>query len=171
MRRPGKYFSVSRILIPLNPQSCSLRIPAPARRRTVCISSQVGCAVGCRFCATGQQGFVRNLSAGEIIGQILFFLRRFREQMPAPVKGKNRAWLTNVVFMGMGEPLANYDNVRQAIAILNSPKAMGMGFIRLRCQHPVWFRKSVALLTKICNFSSRFPSTLQRIVFATVWFR
>ena len=97
-------------------------------RRTVCISSQVGCAVGCRFCATGQQGFVRNLSTGEIIGQILFFLRRFRDQMPAPVKGKNRAWLTNVVFMGMGEPLANYDNVRQAIAIINSPKGMGMGF-------------------------------------------
>jgi 23S rRNA (adenine2503-C2)-methyltransferase len=97
-------------------------------RRTICISSQVGCAVGCRFCATGQQGFIRNLSTGEIIGQILFFLRRFRNQMPAPVKGKNRGWLTNVVFMGMGEPLANYDNVMQAVAILNSPKGMGMGF-------------------------------------------
>ena len=97
-------------------------------RRTICISSQVGCAVGCRFCATGQQGFVRNLSTGEIIGQVLFFLHRFRSEMPASVKGKNRAWLTNVVFMGMGEPLANYDNVRQAIAILNSPKAMGLGF-------------------------------------------
>ncbi len=97
-------------------------------RRTICISSQVGCAVGCRFCATGRQGFVRNLTTAEIIEQVLFFLHRFRGQMLTPVKGKNRAWLTNVVFMGMGEPLANYDNIRQAIAILNSPKGMGMGF-------------------------------------------
>jgi 23S rRNA (adenine2503-C2)-methyltransferase len=105
------------------------RNPGTGReRRTVCISSQVGCAVGCHFCATGQQGFVRNLTAGEIINQILFFMRRFRREMPMPVKGKNRAWLTNIVFMGMGEPLANYDNVRQAIAILNSPKGMGLGF-------------------------------------------
>jgi 23S rRNA (adenine2503-C2)-methyltransferase len=112
-------------------------------RRTICISSQVGCAVGCRFCATGHQGFVRNLSVGEIIGQILFFLRRFRAQMPAPVKGKNRAWLTNVVFMGMGEPLANYDNVRQAIVILNSPKGMGLGF------HQVTLSTS-GLIPQIC---------------------
>jgi 23S rRNA (adenine2503-C2)-methyltransferase len=97
-------------------------------RRTVCVSSQVGCSGGCHFCATGQQGFVRNLSTGEIILQILFFLRRFRGEATAPEKGKRQAWLTNVVFMGMGEPLANYDNVRQAIAMLNSPKGMGLGF-------------------------------------------
>ena len=105
------------------------RNPGTGReRRTVCISSQVGCPIGCHFCATGQQGFVRNLTAGEIIDQILFFLRRFRGEMPKPVKGKNRKWLTNVVFMGMGEPLANLDNVRQAIAMLNSPKGLGLGF-------------------------------------------
>ncbi len=97
-------------------------------RRTVCISSQVGCAVGCGFCATGQQGFVRNLTTAEIIGQILYFLRSFRDEMPQPEKGKKRVWLTNVVFMGMGEPLANYDNVRQAITIMNSPKGLGLGF-------------------------------------------
>ena len=97
-------------------------------RRTICISSQVGCAVGCRFCATGQQGFMRNLSTAEILNQILYFLRRFRVEMPPSVKGKNRTWLTNVVFMGMGEPLANYDNVCRAIALLNSPKGMGLGF-------------------------------------------
>ncbi|MDD5289285.1 MAG: 23S rRNA (adenine(2503)-C(2))-methyltransferase RlmN, partial [Dehalococcoidales bacterium] len=97
-------------------------------RRTVCVSSQVGCSVGCHFCATGQQGFERNLSIGEIIHQILFFVRRFRGEMTESVNGKSRAWLTNVVFMGMGEPLANYDNVRQAIAMLNSPKGMGLGF-------------------------------------------
>jgi 23S rRNA (adenine2503-C2)-methyltransferase len=105
------------------------RNPSTGReRRTVCISCQVGCAVGCHFCATGQQGFVRNLSAVEIIDQVLFFSNRFSENLTEPVKGKNQKWLTNVVFMGMGEPLANYDNVRQAIAILNSPKGMGLGF-------------------------------------------
>jgi 23S rRNA (adenine2503-C2)-methyltransferase len=103
--------------------------PATGReRRTVCISSQVGCAVGCPFCATGQQGFVRNLTTAEIIAQVLFFMQCFREEMQKPLPGKNRVWLTNVVFMGMGEPLANYDNIRQAIFMLNSPKGMGLGF-------------------------------------------
>ena len=61
------------------------RNPGTGReRRTVCISSQVGCAVGCRFCATGQQGFERNLSPGEIISQVLFFLRRYREEVSGP---------------------------------------------------------------------------------------
>jgi 23S rRNA (adenine2503-C2)-methyltransferase len=83
-------------------------------RRTICVSSQVGCSVGCPFCATGQQGFERNLSSGEIIEQVLFFIRRFGR-------------ITNVVFMGMGEPLANYLNVRQSIAVLNWPKGIGLG--------------------------------------------
>jgi 23S rRNA (adenine2503-C2)-methyltransferase len=96
-------------------------------RRTVCVSSQVGCSVGCHFCATGQQGFERNLSPGEIIHQILFFMRRFRSEKVESGKRRNRGWLTNVVFMGMGEPLANYDNVKQAMAMLNSPKGMGLG--------------------------------------------
>ena len=105
------------------------RNPGTGReRRTVCVSSQVGCAIGCHFCATGQQGFVRNLSSGEIIRQVLFFQRCFSPEMTEPAKGEKRAWVTNVVFMGMGEPLANYDNVRQAIAMLNSPKGMGLGF-------------------------------------------
>jgi 23S rRNA (adenine2503-C2)-methyltransferase len=95
-------------------------------RRTVCVSSQVGCPVGCPFCATGLQGFERNLSAGEIIGQVMFFLRRFHSDATNPQQGKNR-WLTNVVFMGMGEPLANYANTCRAIMILNSPKGLGLG--------------------------------------------
>ncbi len=94
-------------------------------RRTVCVSSQVGCSVGCQFCATGRQGFERNLSPGEILEQVLYFVRRFHD--PAKEKAEGRKWLTNVVFMGMGEPLANYSNVRQAIAMLNSPKGMGLG--------------------------------------------
>jgi 23S rRNA (adenine2503-C2)-methyltransferase len=86
-------------------------------RRTVCLSTQVGCAVGCPFCVTGQQGFERNVTTAEIINQVLHFMRRLGEQRK----------ITNVVFMGMGEPLANYDNVRQAIAMLNSGKGMNLG--------------------------------------------
>jgi 23S rRNA (adenine2503-C2)-methyltransferase len=97
-------------------------------RRTVCVSSQVGCTVGCPFCATGQQGFVRNLSAGEILGQIRYFIQHFGADTAIPVKGKTPKWLTNVVFMGMGEPLANYENIRASIAELNSPKGLGLGF-------------------------------------------
>jgi 23S rRNA (adenine2503-C2)-methyltransferase len=96
-------------------------------RYTVCISSQVGCAIGCLFCASGRQGFERNLTPGEMIEQALFFQRRFQREPGGAEKGGNQHRLTNVVFMGMGEPLANYDNVRQALAILNAPNAMGLG--------------------------------------------
>jgi 23S rRNA (adenine2503-C2)-methyltransferase len=81
------------------------------RRVTLCISSQAGCALGCTFCATGQFGFERHLQAGEIVAQVAYaraFLRKFG--LPG---SPDR--LTNVVFMGMGEPLANYDRVREAI--------------------------------------------------------
>jgi len=90
--------------------------------------------------------------------------------MPPLVNGKNRRWLTNVVFMGMGEPLANYDNVCQAIAVLNSPKGMGLGFIRLRYRLPVWFRKSAGLPDKICCFNLRFPSMRLTMNCVTVLF-
>jgi len=89
------------------------------RRTSVCVSTQVGCAVGCPFCATGQQGFTRNLAPGEIIDQVLFFARYLRDN------GADR--LSNVVFMGMGEPFANYDALMKAIRILNSPDGFGLG--------------------------------------------
>jgi len=76
-------------------------------RRTVCISSQAGCGLGCTFCATGQMGLVRNLTAWEIVSQVLWAARVFGERP------------TNVVLMGMGEPLANYDNVMEAIRTIN----------------------------------------------------
>jgi len=75
-------------------------------RNTVCVSSQVGCPMGCLFCATGKMGFKRNLTAEEILEQIIFFECSCR--------------VTNVTFMGMGEPFLNYDNVLSAIRILNS---------------------------------------------------
>jgi 23S rRNA (adenine2503-C2)-methyltransferase len=96
-------------------------------RRTVCVSSQVGCAVGCKFCATGQQGFERNLRPGEIIEQILFYMRSIRDRMDQEEKRIFWPFITHVVFMGMGEPLANYENVRQAIRILNSPRGLNLG--------------------------------------------
>jgi 23S rRNA (adenine2503-C2)-methyltransferase len=142
-------------------------------RATVCVSSQVGCAMGCVFCATGQMGFTRNLSAGEIVEQVLGFSRWLRQhpyqpparpapgrdwrvspdeaepmrqdhrpstqhtprntqhatrntQAPEPISG-----VTNIVFMGMGEPFVNYDNLMKAIRILNSPDGLALGARRL----------------------------------------
>ncbi|MDD5338139.1 MAG: 23S rRNA (adenine(2503)-C(2))-methyltransferase RlmN [Dehalococcoidales bacterium] len=92
-------------------------------RYTVCVSTQVGCAVGCPFCATGQQGFERNLTPGEIIDQVLYFARYLMEKK----NGSSGKHVSNVVFMGMGEPLANYDNLWRAIEMLNSPEAFGLG--------------------------------------------
>jgi len=88
------------------------------KRRTVCVSSQVGCAFGCPLCATGAGGFERNLTAAEIVDQVLFFSRR--------LKAGDQA-VSNVVFMGMGEPLVNFEAVWQAIENLTSPKLLGIG--------------------------------------------
>lgn len=85
---------------------------------TVCISSQVGCAMGCVFCATGTMGFTRNLSPGEIAAQVIHFARR--------LSGQGQA-LTNVVVMGMGEPFLNYENTMQAIDILHDERGFNMG--------------------------------------------
>ncbi len=94
--------------------------PVGKKHYTICISTQVGCAIGCPFCATGQQGFVRNLTSGEIIDQVLFFARRLRDHEP-----KNK--ISNLVFMGMGEPLANYGNLWAAIEMLNAADGFGLG--------------------------------------------
>ncbi len=96
-------------------------------RRTVCVSTQAGCSIGCPFCATGQQGFQRNLTPGEIIDQVLYFARLLREQ-PENTDGNTKAErVSNVVFMGMGEPLANYDNLWQSVETLNSPECFMLG--------------------------------------------
>ncbi|MFH0847438.1 MAG: 23S rRNA (adenine(2503)-C(2))-methyltransferase RlmN [Chloroflexota bacterium] len=90
-------------------------------RGTVCVSTQVGCPIGCPFCATGGQGFTRNLSQGEIVGQVLHCLR----QSGVGEKGTKRP-LTNIVFMGMGEPLANYEAVVGAINLLNASYGLNL---------------------------------------------
>ncbi len=92
-----------------------MRYPA---RRTLCISTQAGCAMGCPFCATGQMGFGRNLSAGEIVAQVLHYARRL------DAAGER---VTNIVFMGMGEPLANYAATWEAVRRLNDPAGFGLG--------------------------------------------
>ncbi|GAW91422.1 23S rRNA (adenine(2503)-C(2))-methyltransferase RlmN [Calderihabitans maritimus] len=91
-------------------------------RYTVCLSTQVGCGVGCAFCATGQGGLVRNLEVAEIVGQVLNVELELRQ------KGQR---VTNVVFMGMGEPLLNYHNVVKAIKILNHPLGLNIGWRRI----------------------------------------
>ena len=88
------------------------------KRRTVCVSSQVGCAMGCQFCVTGIAGFKRNLTSSEIIEQIIFFARLLK---------KTKEKITNVVFMGMGEPFLNYDNVLEAIRVLNDKDGFNLG--------------------------------------------
>jgi 23S rRNA (adenine2503-C2)-methyltransferase len=94
-----------------------------AHRNTICISSQIGCALACTFCLTGQLGLKRHLSAGEIVGQVLVAQR------------DNLAWDNrdqfNIVLMGMGEPLHNYDNVMKAIRILHDPEGLNMSMGRM----------------------------------------
>lgn len=102
---------VESVLIPASPALYAER----SDRRTLCVSSQVGCAYGCKFCASGLGGFSRNLDAGEIVAQIL------------KVEAAAKERVDNLVFMGMGEPLANLANVLRAITILNAPWGVGIG--------------------------------------------
>ncbi len=101
-----------------NPQSNLKLVGDKDGRNTVCVSSQVGCPLGCLFCATGKMGFKRNLSADEIIEQVIFFSRLLK------IEGSS---VTNVTFMGMGEPFLNYDNVIKAVKIFNDPKYFNIG--------------------------------------------
>ena len=87
-------------------------------RRTLCISSQAGCAMGCVFCATGQLGFKRHLSSGEIVAQVMYYARQLKAQDEV---------VTNIVLMGMGEPFHNYENTMAAIDRLNDPDGFNFG--------------------------------------------
>ncbi len=102
---------IETVLIPASPALYGER----ADRRTICISSQVGCAYGCKFCASGIDGWKRNLTAGEIVAQFLAV---------EEISGEK---INNIVFMGMGEPFANYDNLMKAITIINAPWGIGLG--------------------------------------------
>lgn len=92
-----------------------------AKRGTLCVSSQIGCALNCSFCSTAKQGFNRNLSSGEIIGQVRLAVRELSQQ-----QGAHDKRVTNVVMMGMGEPLLNFDNVVTAMDIMMDDFAYGL---------------------------------------------
>jgi 23S rRNA (adenine2503-C2)-methyltransferase len=107
-------------------------------RRTLCISTQVGCAMGCVFCATGQMGFKRHLSSGEIVAQVMYFAQLLHDSGEV---------VTNVVVMGMGEPFHNYDNTLQAIDRLNDPHGYNLGARRFTIS-------TVGLVPAIRRFAS-----------------
>jgi 23S rRNA (adenine2503-C2)-methyltransferase len=102
---------IESVLIPASPALYGLR----SDRRTICVSTQVGCAYGCKFCASGLEGFSRDLAPHEIVEQIM------------AVERASGTRIDNIVFMGMGEPLANFDNLLRAIQIINAPWGLGIG--------------------------------------------
>ncbi len=102
---------IESVLIPASPALYGER----SDRRTICVSTQVGCAYGCKFCASGLEGFSRNLEPDEIVDQLL------------EVRAASGERIDNIVFMGMGEPLANLTNLLQAIRIINAPWGLGIG--------------------------------------------
>jgi len=106
---------VESVLIPASPALYG----EASDRLTLCVSSQVGCAYGCKFCASGLAGWTRNLAAQEIVAQIIAVERASGER------------ISNLVFMGMGEPLANFENLMQAVRILNAPWGVGIGARRM----------------------------------------
>ena len=108
------------------------------QRRTLCISTQAGCAMGCVFCATGQMGFSRSLTVGEIVEQVLFYARLLSE---------DGELVTNVVIMGMGEPFHNYENTLAAIDRLNDSRGYNLGARRFTIS-------TVGLVPMIKRFAS-----------------
>src|SRR5437867_7444990 len=114
----------------------SVLIPE-GKRRTLCISSQEGCALGCVFCATGRMGFRKNLTAGEIAGQVRELVLRDPALKP-----------TNVVFMGMGEPLLNWDAVDATLTILNRAEGLGIGARHITLS-------TVGILPNLTKFAKR----------------
>ena len=95
-------------------------------RATLCISSQAGCAVGCRFCSTGHQGFSRNLTTAEMIGQLWFVEHLLRAELQSADRKADERVISNVVMMGMGEPLQNYSNLIPALKTMLSDHAYGL---------------------------------------------
>lgn len=111
-----------KFLLKMRDQNTVEAVAIPARNRlTLCISSQVGCAIGCTFCHTGTQGLTRHLTTGEITGQFLAVSIWLRDQVHPDER------LTNIVFMGQGEPLHNYDNVKNATINFLDDQCFGLG--------------------------------------------
>lgn len=118
-----------------DPNDYSAQSDAPGRnargastRKTLCISTQVGCAYGCKFCASGLNGWKRDLLAGEIIGQLFEIIKVEGAKI---TDSEMRLPFDNIVVMGMGEPLANFDNLMQALSIINAPWGFNFGARRI----------------------------------------
>jgi 23S rRNA (adenine2503-C2)-methyltransferase len=151
---------IESVLIPANPALYS----EPSDRHTLCVSTQVGCAYGCKFCASGLAGFKRNLHPHEIVEQVLAIERHQDQESSAPEERaqaqttSSSRLVSNLVIMGMGEPLANYDNLLKALHILNAPWGGGIGArkmtistsglvpqIRKLADEPLQFRLAISL--------------------------
>jgi 23S rRNA (adenine2503-C2)-methyltransferase len=151
---------VESVLIPANPALYG----EPSDRHTLCVSTQVGCAYGCKFCASGLEGFKRNLRVDEIVEQVLAIERWNEANEESSAADARRAGprgsrlINNLVIMGMGEPLANYDNLLKALRILNAPWGGGIGArkitistsglapqIRKLADEPLQFRLAISL--------------------------
>jgi 23S rRNA (adenine2503-C2)-methyltransferase len=169
---------IESVLIPANPTLYG----EPSDRRTLCVSTQVGCAYGCRFCASGLEGWKRNLEADEIVEQVIAVERwnaaagragtpvpaaqgdyaapagKGLPALPADLVGSGHRLISNLVIMGMGEPLANYDNLLKALKILNASWGGGIGArkitvstsglapqIRKLAEEPLQFRLAISL--------------------------
>jgi len=153
---------IESVLIPANPALFG----EASDRHTLCISTQVGCAYGCRFCASGLDGWKRNLTPDEIIEQVLAVERnvisdKWRvtgKEIMSPVTRHPSRFVDNIVVMGMGEPLANYDHLLKALKILNAPWGGGIGArkitistsglapqIRRLATEPLQFRLAISL--------------------------
>ncbi len=147
---------IESVLIPANPALYG----EASDRHTLCVSTQVGCAYGCKFCASGLEGWKRNLQPEEIVEQVLAVERWHAAEQAkakAPVASDARL-INNLVIMGMGEPLANYDNLLHALRILNAPWGGGIGArkitistsglapqIRKLADDPLQFRLAISL--------------------------
>lgn len=182
---------IESVLIPASPALYG----DPSDRHTLCLSSQVGCAYGCTFCASGLDGWKRNLGPEEIVGQVLAVEQWHDETLPRtvdpPTLGSPSAvrLVSNLVIMGMGEPLANYDNLLQALRILNAPWGCGMGArkitvstsglapqIRRLAEEPLQFRLAVslhgatdAIRDQIMPVNRKYP--LRELVAACVYYQ
>src|SRR5436190_14132949 len=159
---------IESVLIPANPALYG----EASDRHTLCVSTQVGCAYGCRFCASGLEGWKRNLGVHEIVDQVLAI-----ERWHAASNPKSERIVNNLVIMGMGEPLANYDNLLKALKILNAPWGGGIGArkitistsglapqIRKLADEPLQFRLAISLhgatdqtRNKIMPINRRYP--------------
>lgn len=140
---------IESVLIPANPALYG----EASDRHTLCVSTQVGCAYGCKFCASGLEGWKRNLGVHEIVEQVVA-----TERWNAAANPKSDRLVNNLVIMGMGEPLANYDNLLKALKILNAPWGGGIGArkitistsglapqIRKLADEPLQFRLAISL--------------------------